>query len=106
MDASPEGVNPFSRALALTERPASIPAHAPKVAGPVSTAHRTMNIKLRFGLFALLGGGAGYAYHHFIGCQTGGCAITSNPLYSIIYGAMLGFMASAFIPTNSGKAIE
>jgi len=32
----------------------------------------------------------GYLYYHFVGCAGGTCAITSNPLNSTIYGAMMG----------------
>ena len=38
----------------------------------------------------LLGLVAGYLYYHFIGCASGRCAITSNPINSTLYGAMLG----------------
>ena len=32
----------------------------------------------------------GYLYYHFVGCASGTCAITSNPLNSTLYGAMMG----------------
>lgn len=34
----------------------------------------------------------GYLYYYFIGCQSGGCPITSNPYISIVYGAVLGYL--------------
>ena len=37
----------------------------------------------------LIGGFIGYFYYYFVGCRTGACAITSNPLISTIYGAVL-----------------
>ena len=39
-------------------------------------------------------GGAvlGYTYYHFIGCNSGSCAITSNPYISTAYGAFLGLI--------------
>jgi hypothetical protein len=40
----------------------------------------------------IIGGGLGYAYYHFIGCQSGTCPITSNPWISTGYGALLGFV--------------
>jgi hypothetical protein len=41
----------------------------------------------------VLGGAIlGYAYYYFIGCNTGSCAITSNPYVSTIYGAFLGLI--------------
>ncbi|MBK8944143.1 MAG: hypothetical protein IPM32_02630 [Ignavibacteriae bacterium] len=36
----------------------------------------------------------GYAYYHFIGCNSGGCPITSNPFISTVYGAAVGFLIS------------
>lgn len=38
----------------------------------------------------LIGTIGGYLYYHFIGCATGHCAITSNPVNSTLYGAMMG----------------
>jgi hypothetical protein len=32
----------------------------------------------------------GYLYYHFVGCASGACAITSKPLNSTLYGAMMG----------------
>lgn len=40
----------------------------------------------------LLGALGGYAYYHFIGCNSGGCAITSNPYMSILWGSILGYL--------------
>lgn len=37
-----------------------------------------------------LGALGGYLYYYFIGCVSGTCAITSNPLNSTIYGAVMG----------------
>lgn len=33
---------------------------------------------------------AGYLYYHFVGCASGTCAITSKPLNSTLYGAIMG----------------
>lgn len=33
---------------------------------------------------------AGFAYYWFVGCSSVSCAITSNPLMSIIFGSLLG----------------
>lgn len=33
---------------------------------------------------------AGYAYYFFVGCTTGTCAITSNPINSTLYGGLMG----------------
>jgi hypothetical protein len=32
----------------------------------------------------------GYLYYQYIGCESGSCAITSKPLNSTLYGAMMG----------------
>lgn len=41
-------------------------------------------------LGVVLGAMAGYAYYYFVGCASGTCAITSKPLNSTLYGAMMG----------------
>ena len=41
---------------------------------------------------ALSGGIAGYSYWKFIGCISGTCAITSKPLNSTLYFALLGIL--------------
>jgi hypothetical protein len=33
---------------------------------------------------------AGYGYYFFVGCASGSCAITSKPLNSTLYGALMG----------------
>lgn len=38
----------------------------------------------------LVGAIGGYAYYYFVGCASGTCAITSNPLNSTLYGSMMG----------------
>jgi hypothetical protein len=42
---------------------------------------------------ATLGAVGGYVYWMQIGCTSGTCAITSKPLNSSIYGALLGALA-------------
>lgn len=37
-----------------------------------------------------LGAVGGYLYYHFVGCVSGTCAITSKPLNSTLYGALMG----------------
>lgn len=46
--------------------------------------------------FTILGVAGGYAYHYFIGCNTGGCAITSNPYMSMVWGGLLGYLLPDF----------
>jgi hypothetical protein len=38
----------------------------------------------------IVGAVLGYAYYHYVGCASGTCAITSKPLNSTLYGAVLG----------------
>lgn len=38
----------------------------------------------------LAGAAGGYLYYHFIGCTSGSCPITSQPVNSTLYGAMMG----------------
>ena len=38
----------------------------------------------------LLGSAGGYIYWQEIGCLSGTCPITSNPMHSTLYGSLLG----------------
>ena len=38
----------------------------------------------------VVGAIAGYMYYFYVGCVSGTCAITSNPLNSTLYGALMG----------------
>jgi len=38
----------------------------------------------------LIGLAAGYVYWHEVGCLSGTCPITSSPVNSSIYGALMG----------------
>ncbi len=41
---------------------------------------------------------AGYLYYRFVGCASGTCAITSNPVISTVYGGVIGgLIGSLFI---------
>lgn len=52
------------------------------------------------GLF--LGALAGYLYWQYIGCDSGSCAITSKPLNSTLYGAMMGgLFGNIFVPEKN-----
>ena len=37
-----------------------------------------------------LGTIGGYLYYYFVGCASGTCAITSNPVNSTLYGTFVG----------------
>lgn len=34
----------------------------------------------------------GYIYYRTIGCSSGGCAITSNPYLTMLWGGLLGYL--------------
>ena len=42
------------------------------------------------GIGIAIGALAGYAYYFYVGCASGTCAITSKPLNSTLYGALMG----------------
>ena len=50
-------------------------------------------IKLIMGI--VIGAALGYAYYRFIGCASGTCPITSNPIVSTLYGAIMGALFSS-----------
>jgi hypothetical protein len=56
---------------------------------------RIMVLRLIIGI--LVGGGLGFAYYKFIGCSSGTCPLTSNPVISTIYGAVLGVLLATSI---------
>jgi len=58
------------------------------------------------GIIAGIAGG--FMYYHFIGCQSGSCAITSNPWLSMLWGAAVGYLLGDMFAgkkkTNQEKA--
>ncbi len=40
----------------------------------------------------MLGAVAGWGYWYYVGCASGTCMITSKPLNSTLYGALMGFL--------------
>ena len=48
----------------------------------------------------ILGSVAGYLYWKFIGCNSGTCLITSKPLNSSIYGAVMGGLMLSMAKKN------
>ena len=48
-------------------------------------------LKYKFTIMGIVAGAiVGYLYYHFVGCASGTCAITSKPINSTLYGAMMG----------------
>ena len=66
-----------------------------------------MNYKkyLRNIIPVLLGALGGFLYYNFIGCYSGSCPITSSPVMSTMYGALIGLVFTNF-KTNKKKEGE
>ncbi len=54
----------------------------------------------------MVGAIAGYLYYHFIGCNSGTCAITSKPLNSTLYGALMGGLFLNIFKKENKKITE
>lgn len=54
----------------------------------------------------ILGSVAGYFYWKFIGCNSGTCLITSKPLNSTIYGAVMGGLILSMAKKNKTHDIS
>jgi len=47
---------------------------------------------LSYLIAAAVGAALGFLYYKFVGCATGACPITSNPLITTLYGGILGVL--------------
>jgi hypothetical protein len=56
---------------------------------------------------AVAGGVAGYLYYYFVGCASGTCLITSKPINSTLYFAMMGALVFGMFkkPTPKTKKV-
>jgi len=54
----------------------------------IKTIFNKMVLRIIIGI--IIGGVAGFLYYKLVGCRSGSCPITSNPLSSIIFGAIFG----------------
>lgn len=52
-----------------------------------------------------VGATAGYFYWQQVGCSSGSCAITSNPINSTIYGAFMGGLLFSMFKKDNKKAV-
>lgn len=53
------------------------------------------------GIGIVVGAILGYLYYFYVGCASGTCAITSKPLNSTLYGALMGgLIFNMFIKTQ------
>jgi hypothetical protein len=49
----------------------------------------------------LVGAVSGFMYWYFVGCNSGSCSITSSPINSSVYGALMGaLLFSSFEKEN------
>jgi len=55
---------------------------------------------------ALVGAIAGFLYWKYVGCLTGTCAITSNPIRSTIYGAVMGSLVLSIFNKSQKKQVQ
>lgn len=62
-------------------------------------------IKHKLTVLGILAGAVGgYLYYHFIGCTSGSCPITSQPVNSTLYGAMMGGLFFNSFKKEEGKS--
>ena len=65
------------------------------------------NINFLYLAGAVIGAIAGYLYWQQIGCISGTCAITSKPINSTLYGAVMGaLLFGLFKKTNKKKILQ
>lgn len=59
------------------------------------------NTKILYIIGAIIGALLGYLYWQQVGCSNGTCAITSKPLNSSLYGAVMGsLLFGMFVKDN------
>ena len=56
------------------------------------------------GIGIVVGAIAGYLYYFYVGCASGTCAITSKPLNSTLYGALMGGLVFNMFVKSPKKA--
>ena len=54
----------------------------------------TLFNKLRSLVFILGGALSGLAYYYLVGCVTGSCPIAANPVSTMLYTALIGWLLS------------
>jgi hypothetical protein len=47
---------------------------------------------LRIIIGVVVGGGIGFGWYKLVGCSTGACPLTSHPVFTMIYGTVLGVL--------------
>jgi len=55
----------------------------------------------------VIGAVGGWCYWYFVGCASGTCAITSSPVNSTLYGAIMGALFLGMLkPQNKDQKIK
>jgi hypothetical protein len=49
---------------------------------------------LRIVIGMIVGGGLGFGWYKLAGCSTGACPLTSHPVITMIYGAVVGALVA------------
>jgi hypothetical protein len=55
---------------------------------------------------AILGAIGGFLYYYFVGCASGTCGITSSPVNSTLYFAVIGGLVMNLIKPETKKSTE
>lgn len=70
-------------------------------------------LQRNFGMFFFVALGliAGFLYYKYVGCVSGTCPITANPIMSVLYGGILGglfhsIITEIFIPMSKRKHLD
>jgi hypothetical protein len=66
---------------------------------------KLFNNNLLYIIGAIIGGIAGYFYWQQVGCASGTCAITSKPINSTLYGALMGALLLGMFKKDKKKEI-
>lgn len=61
---------------------------------------KTLKKWLRPAMFTLGGGLVGLGYYFLVGCATGSCPISANPLTSVLYLGLVGWLLSSVFGTK------
>lgn len=48
----------------------------------------------------------GYLYYRLVGCNSGGCAITSNPYMSVLWGGLMGYLLADIVKLKEKKHLS
>ncbi len=54
-------------------------------------------------LLAVAGAIGGFLYYRFVGCVSGACPITSNPVISTVYGGVIGTLLGYIVIPGKKK---